>query len=241
MTRTLVVVVLAALVGVVNSRHASADTFSFAGSGGNLGTASAIFIGSGGGSMAVDGYYFNEVAGWLPANLFQRDDNPADHGLGVCSPADPTTAPNCGGGDSNELDDSGAAELIRLALPFGHEWVSLQLSSLDSTEAGVLWADLDGIPNSGPGSIGDFIVAAFQSDNINIEPILLVPAAFRTAPFLFFEARDHVSGESFDNDFLVMGAVTERVPEPASLTLLGLGLLGAGIAGRRRRSSTARS
>jgi len=240
MTRTLVVVVLAALVGVVNSRNASADTFSFAGSAGSI--AAAVFIGSGGGSLEVHGYYFNEeVPGWLPANLFQRDDNPADHGLGVCSPADPTTEPNCGGGDSNELDDSGAAELIRLELPFGDEWVSLQLSSLDSTEAGVLWADLDGIPNGGPGSIGDFIVAAFQSDNINIEPILLVPAAFRTAPFLFFEARDHVSGESFDNDFLVMGAVTERVPEPASLTLLGLGLLGAGIAGRRRRSSTARS
>jgi hypothetical protein len=222
------------------SAGATTIDFSTIGPAGDTGSSTLIHGGTG---LRVDGFYFDDFTeDWtgVGANLYIRNE-PDDHGLGVCSaPESPCPGPS-GGGDINELDNDGAQELIRLTLPAGYEWVSVQLSSLDdndngrpSLEFGQLWADLDGDPSS----LGTPIWQ-FQGQEVDVEPLFLIPGAFASAPYLFFQPFDwRPTGLSVNNDFLVYQATIDRpdrdVPEPASAGLLALALLAVGRLRRRR-------
>jgi PEP-CTERM motif len=201
--------------------------------GGDLGSATYVDPGTG---LTVGGLWLDDAI-WMAANLYVRNQT-NDHGFGVCSPADdpPCPGPN-GGGDFNELDNEGANELLRLTLPAGYEWVSVQLSSLDnnggsSFEYGELWADLDGDPTS-----LDTVLLQFLG-NGPVEPTFLVPASAATSPYLFFRPYDwSPGGLNTNNDFLVY-AVTiieppRDTPEPATLSLLAIGVLALGALRRK--------
>jgi hypothetical protein len=213
--------------------NADAIVIDFSGAGGELGTSVNI------GGVVIDGFYFN--GSWLSANLFQRDEDPSDHGLGVCNPQETCTSP--GGGDINELDNADYAELIRLTLPAGFFWTEVGISSMDDNgssdpdeiERGQAFATSDGDPdNLLLGTpfwqfAGD---GAFELTN----PVI---GADQSAQYIFFRPFDWsggaVYGYNTDNDFLVHQVTIEPVPEPGTLGLLAAGLLGLGIAVRRRK------
>ena len=210
--------------------------------GGDLLSSSYMDPGTG---LIVQGYYFNDITEkWSTtgAGLYARNQT-NDHGLGVCSPSDRESNGECpgpdGGGDFNELDNEDARELIRLELPAGYEWVSVQLSSLDTngnlniSEFGRLYANMDGDPDT----IGA-VLEEFQGGVDPIEALLFIPASSSTARYLFFEPIDWASPTTNpdNNDFLVYQATIERrrVFEPGTLGVLGIGLVALGRLRRRR-------
>jgi hypothetical protein len=212
---------------------------------GDLGSSSFV---DGGTGLTVQGFYFDDLSeNWVTggANLYVRNQT-NDHGLGVCSPADRgqggASGNNCpgpnGGGDWNELDNEDAAELIRLELPAGYEWVSVQLSSLDTNSNTVSeFGRLSTSPDGDPENLG-VTLWEFQGGVDPIEAIFLIPASAATARYLFFEPIDWgaTATNPDNNDFLVYQATIDRrqVPEPGTLALFGLGLLAIGRARRKR-------
>ncbi len=238
--RFLAIALAAVLLAPMSATAAITIDFSSIGAPGDLGS-STFVDGSG---LIVQGFHYDlNSSAWTGAgaNLYVRDE-PNDHGLGICSPTDRVNQGNLcpgpsGGGDWNELDNEDASELIRLTLPAGYEWVSVQLSSLDANngsafEYGQLWADLDGDPSS-----LDTVLWQFRGDG-PVEPSFLIPGSASTAHYLFFEPFDwSISGLSTNNDFLVYQATIDRpardVVEPGSIGILAIGLLALG--GIRRK------
>jgi hypothetical protein len=232
---------VAAALSVSTSADAVTIDFSTLGpapDGGDLGSPTNVDPGTG---LTVSGLWL-DGATWKPANLYVRNQT-NDHGFGICSPAD---APPCpgpdGGGDINELDNLGAPELIRLALPPGYEWESVQLSSLDDNddgepdfEFGRLWADVDGNPATFDVTK---VIWEFMGHETDVEPLFDdFTADEAIAPYLFFEPFDwRTTGMNDNNDFLVWKAAINqtRVPEPATLGVLGIGLVALRLLRRRR-------
>ena len=211
---------------------------SFAPPFGNLGSATHTY----GGLITAHGYYFDGTS-WVDANLWGRGGT-NDWGVGVCNPVEFSTCVS-GGGDVNELDNAGNNELIRLTLPNGWDWVSVQLSSLDNNgktdpalwERGQLEFNSSGDPNDPTSTICTFAAGGSFSCTVvggtGIEPVLGISPADRQDRYLFFRPFDWTGGDKTNNDFLVKGA-TIITPEPASMMLLGTGLL-AIIGGVRRK------
>jgi len=210
--------------------------------------------------LRVTGFHFDGTD-WVETSLYRRRET-NDNGLGVCSPGDRTAngGTDCpgpsGGGDWNELDNNGEAELILLELGDGYEWVSVGFSSLDMNggsdpERGRLWfAD-----SSDPSSLLGNPFFDFGASGTDVEPNFTdFPVGTRTS-FLFFEPFDwgvvapiappalgaggSVSTTTTnDNDFLVRSAVITQqtaVPEPSSVLALGVGLAALGLRARRGR------
>jgi len=188
--------------------------------------------------VVATGYYSDpnsDVHGLTETNLWLRN-VPNDHGLGVCSEG--AEACRAGGGDVNELDNEELFEAIILDNTNGGTWTQLWVSSLDAggdpDETGTLmWADaLDGFTHESAFSFkfGDF-GASVEGDILG----LAAAAAFDAgARYLLFFAGDF-GQESNNNDYLVWkGAIQiPRVPSPGVIALMGLGLLGIGMARRR--------
>ena len=198
------------------------------------------------GGIVIDGFWFDGGVWSSPAglDLFRRDET-NDHGLGVCNP-DETCDSTTGEGNINELDNAGNPELIRLTLPAGYRWVSVQVSSLDDNSAdtdsnddlverGQVFASDAADPGTG---IGGTPFEQFKGGAaLPIEPVIPVPIADQFAHYIYFEPIDwENAGLNDNNDFLVWQATIERrkTPEPGTLGLLAAGLLGLALASRRR-------
>jgi len=196
-------------------------------------TGSSTYVDPGTG-LTVTGLAKDDAT-WDPANLYVRNQT-NDHGFGICNPTEAPCPGPSGGGDINELDNNGAQELIRLTLPGGYEWVSVQLSSLDendggSPEFGQLWADLNGDPSS-----FNTLLWQFEGNDMDVEPSFLIPGSAATAPYLFFQPFDWKTDRNTNNDFLVYGVTIRqtRVPEPVTIGVLGIGLVALRLPRRKR-------
>lgn len=176
-----------------------------------------------------------------PAALWLRN-VPNDHGLGVCSEG--TAACSTLGGDTNEIDNSGSFEAIRLTNTVGGVWTSLWVSSLDADnkdgdiEFGrLLWSDCADVAMDPNCTYGQFTFK-YTDFGTNVEGDILALAAAAgfdpTAKYLLF-LPGGVGTIGSDNDYLLWRGSIQTVPEPATLGLLGLGLLALGFGGRRLR------
>ena len=120
----------AAGVLIAGTISAHAALIDFSGGGGDLGVTFADFT-DGLITVRANGFEVEKsdtnFTTYTPANLFQRDDDPADHGIGVCNSGDG----DCGNGDQNEIDNNGdLIDIIRLDVA-GLDLLTLRLSSLD--------------------------------------------------------------------------------------------------------------
>ena len=185
------------------------------------------------------------------ANLWLRN-QPNDHGLGVCSEGN--RACSSGGGDVNELDNSGNYEGILLDKGAGSaNWASLWVSSLDSGgsnghETGtLLWG------NSLSDLLGNYFSFSYGDFGTSVEGDVLglsqAGSFDPTARYVIFLAGTPscIAGaqtpgcNGTDNDYLVYGASLASVPEPPALGLFGLGvLLLAGLGYRSKRRGEVR-
>lgn len=220
---------------------------------GNYGASSWVFDSL----IKANAYYYNTSVtpnAWQAANLFGRNES-NDHGIGVCDPAEGTSCGTGSGlGDINELDNSGKKELIRLTLPAGYQWVSVQLSSLDQNgytnsaywERGLLTTDSSGsaagplatICSFGPNSTGTCPVVGGSAwtASSSFEPIIGVSGGHAGDQYLFFKPYDWTGGGKTNNDFLIAAATIRRVPEPGSMAFMvsGLGMIISTVIRRRR-------
>jgi hypothetical protein len=176
----------------------------------------------------------------VAARLFVRNDGGAALGLGVCTPYE-SNAGACsadtyagGGGEINELDNTGTPEMIRLTLGEHYRWDAVWVSSLTGSERGQLRYSNDGtLSGQLPG--GSF-TSYVQLDPASATQRIALHGAAAAARYLYL-----LPGPAgTDNDHLLWKVQVTHMPEPSAVALLGLGLAPLVLA-VRRRSATRRS
>jgi hypothetical protein len=213
--------------------HALTIDFSQAGPPGNLGSSTYV-----NGPVSVSAFYLSGNSYTSapdknrPVTLFVRNEPFHDMGFGVCAPKEQSKSqcafPNKydgSGGHTNELDNDGTKELIRLQLAPGWTWSSLTLSSIDN-EHGQLWY------SDTPGLRKDFasfarLYQAYDGTPPERRDLSILGDAAE-ARYLYL-----VPGpKGSDNDqllWMVTVGQVSQVPEPGTLAfaVVGLGVLGA--------------
>ncbi len=178
-----------------------------------------------------------------------------DRGIGVCSEG--LTGCNTGG-DVNELSNQLNKEAIVLTKPGTQTWTSLMVSSMDSGGTGgaekgrLYWSNTNAF-NAAQSVAFQYGTGAGQCNGeCDLFQILgrSIRNQFKNADYLMF-VNDGPLGTN--NDYLIYKAATAAcetncgptlvitnnapllAPEPASLALLGSGMLVLGMTARRRR------
>lgn len=197
--------------------------------GGNLGTHTYSS-----GPVTVDAFYLNGNAYTnqndsknRPVTLFVRNEDD-DLGFGVCAPEDqskwqcaPPSKFKGGGGNTNEIDNNGTLELLRLKLAPGWTWESVSLSTMRKAETGQLWfSDTPGL-NKDLSSFAS-LYSSFNGTSSHFRDIDLIgPVA--DATYLYF-----IPGTARNSGYMIWTVEVTQVPEPATVALfaMGLGMLG---------------
>ncbi len=213
---------------VFGSSTVAAVTINFTGGPANLGPGATNF----GGILAEA---FNSGGGI--ANLVQRNQDPTDHGLGVCNGVDDGGLGTCsstlsGNGVNNEIDNNGSTyDYISLNVTgiANHRITSIGLSSVDGDDDDdwSIWGSNDAVFSGGDAKI------AFDANPIGpVEPTIAINGADQLFNYYFVTTND-LFGEGDGSDFLLRSVTV--VPIPAALPLFASALFGLGYLARRKK------